>query len=63
MFRNRQREQRSKKLHGFLDRKSVLAEFLCQYRQFFFRGIVGLPWQYTLKKVNNRIECRVLIVR
>src|SRR5215510_8999431 len=62
MFRDRQREQRGKELDRVFDRKPVLAKFLCECRQFLLSGIVGLPWQDTLEKVNKGIECRILIV-
>src|SRR5215510_4793389 len=62
IFRNRQREQRRKQWHGFLNGKSVLTQHLFELLQLLVRSIVSVELQQALEQIGHRKERSVLSV-
>src|SRR5215510_1342691 len=62
IFRNRQREQRRKQWHGFLNGKSVLAQHLFELLQLLVRSILSVELQQALEQIGHRKQYRVLRV-
>src|SRR5947208_7846513 len=63
LFRNRQREQRRKELHSFPQGQSILAEHLCEFAAFLFRGLLSVELEQPLEQIRERKECCMFKVR